>query len=221
MRLALIVLLAGCPAGSGDDDGPADAPSAKDGPVGSDSAPGAARLTIAWATTPVVPGPTPMLHRIDDVRLRMENFKAFVDVDPNDPNTTQAELELHWSASEGPAPMTFTNATPGQYNSIVLKLDEGNGQDAFRITGESNDNDSFRFDDKTSVPVQINCNFALAPGEDKTVTIDIDLATAVDLIDIEELESGGGVDHHLEDDDESEAMMQFRTALQSAFSVRE
>ena len=115
----------------------------------------------------------------------------------------------------------FENAPIGRYTSIVLKLDDGDNEKAFDLRGTSNDNESFKFDDSKSLSIAINCDVMLAPGQEKTIVIDIDLQTAVDAIDIDDLDSGDGVDHHLDADDEPEAMEQFRNALKSAFSVRE
>jgi len=217
MRVAwLLVALAGCP-------GPED-PATPDGAMQPDSsvdAPDTTRLTIAWATVPVVPGTTAAGHRLDDVQLRMENLKATVDVDPTDPNTTQDEVKLQWTAEDAPESITFAKAPAGRYTSIVLKLDEGDGEEAFEIRGRANDNDSFRFEDTASVSISMSCNVMLAPGEHKTLTIEIDLQTAVDAINIEALGAGEGFDHNLEADDEPVAMATFRAALQQAFSVRE
>lgn len=225
MRAGLMLIVGACIAGCPASESPVAPDSSQpvlDGAPILDSPPGGtARLTIAWATTPVVPaGVTPMGHRIDEARFRMENLKATVDVDPTDPNTTQAEVKLAWDDKEAPAPVTFATAPAGRYTSVVLQLDEGDGQNAFELRGESNDNDSFKFDDKASMSIFMTADLVLAPGDDKTLVIDIDLATAVDAIDIEELDGGNGVQHHLDADDEPEAMALFRGSLQGAFSCR-
>lgn len=221
MRGGLLLIVGACLAGC---PGPTD-PATPDGNPGGDGNQdgqvGDSKLRIEWATNPLVPGGlTALGHRLDDVRFRMENLKATVDVDPNDPNTTLAEVKLHWDDDNEPEAITFSDAPAGRYTSIVLKLDEGDGEEAFEIRGQTSSNESFRFDDRASLPISMACNVVLAPGETKTLVVDIDLSAAVGVVDIDALGAGFGVDHHLEADDEPVVMAQFRTALQAAFSVR-
>jgi hypothetical protein len=211
------VCLAGCP-------NPQD-PSTPDSNVNLDSTnedgnSSDSKLRIEWETNPVIPGTTPLGHRLDDVRFRMEKLKATVDVDPNDPNITREELKLRWTSEEGPEPLTFSDAPAGRYTSIVLKLDEGDNEDSFEFRGVTNTGDTFELEDKATISISMTCNFVLLPGETKTLVVDIDLAPAVDAIDLEQLEAGEGVDHHL-DDDNVAVLTQLRTAMQAAFSVRE
>lgn len=222
MREGLLLITAACLAGC---PGPQD-PSAPDADPGLDSnqddgSSSDSKLRIEWATTPEIPGTTTSGHRLDDVRFRMENLKATVDVDPNDPNTTRDEVKLHWNAEEAPEALTFSDAPAGRYTQIVLKLDEGDGEDSFEFRGVSNQGDSFRLGDTATISIAMTCNFVILPGETKTVTVNIDVQDAVDTVDIEALESGEGVDHHLDADDNPAVAAQLRTALQAAFSVRE
>jgi len=216
-RLLVGVCLAGCP-------GPTD-PVQPDGnpPVdtGDGPAPGASKLTIAWATTPMSPGTTAGGNQLEDVRFRMENLKAVVDVDPNAPNTTKDEYSLHWDSDDMPESITFDNAPAGRYTSIVLQLDDGNDEKAIDIRGEDDDGDTFKIDESASLSISISCNTMLEPGSEKTLVIDIDLAAALDPIPFDTLPADDGVDHHLEDDDNPVEMEEFRTRLQQAFTVRE
>lgn len=221
MRAVLLLVvgtcIAGCP-GPTDPITP-DGQVSSDGDVEKDAPEGDSKLTIAWASAPVVPGTTPGGNRIDEIKFRMENLKATVDVDPTDPNTTKDEYKLHWDSDTAPEAIEFGNAPAGRYTSIVLQLDEGDNEDAFEIRGQAPDGDSFKLDDNASLSISMNCNITLAAGEEKTVVIDIDVNAAVDALDINALGSGDGVDHHL-DADNSEEMAAFRAALQQAFSVR-
>ncbi len=220
MRPGLVLITAACLAGCpGPQDPTTDAnpdlDSSHDG-SGRDS-----KLRIEWETTPEIPGTTVSGHLLDDVRFRMENLKATVDVDPNDPNTTRDEVKLHWTSEEAPEALTFSDAPAGRYTQILLKLDEGDGEDSYEIRGVSNQGDSFRLEDNATISIAMTCNFILLPGETKTVTVHIDLQPGIDAVDIEALEAGDGVDHHLDADDNPAVAAQLRTALQSAFSVRE
>lgn len=221
MRPVFLLVVGACIAGCSGSDQPA----TPDGSIGEDSGPivdgpqpGAARLIVAWATGPAVPGDTTGGHHYDDVKFRMENFKATVDIDPTDPNTTQPEYKLHWDDNDTPTSITFDNAPPGRVTSIVLQLDEGDGEEAFELKGTTSDDDSFLIEDNSSLSISMTCNVMLEANATKTVTIDIDLATAIDAVDFDGLDSGGGADKHLDGDEA--AMATFRTALQSAFTVR-
>lgn len=180
---------------------------------------GASQLRLEWTTNPAIQKTTPSGHRLDDIRFRMENVTAKVDVDPFDPNLTREELKLHWTSEAEPEALVFSDPPAGRYTSIVLKLDEGEGEDAFELRGVTNAGDTFELEDKATVPISMTCDFVLLPRESKTLIVTIDLSPAIDAVDIEQLEPGEGVDHHLDDDDVV-VLTQLRTALQSAFSVR-
>jgi len=220
MRKGFLVIAAVCLAGC-----PGQDPATPDSGMNLDSNqldgnPGDSKLRLEWATNPVIPGTTPLGHRLDDVRFRMEKLKATVDVDPNDPNTTREELKLRWTSEDEPETLTFSDAPAGRYTSIVLKLDEGDNEASFEFRGVTNTGDTFELEDKATISISMTCNFVLLPGEDKTLIVDIDLAPAVDAVDIDGLEPGEGLDHHL-DDDNVAVLAQLRTAMQAAFSVRE
>lgn len=220
MREGILLITAACLAGC-----PGQDPATADSGIGEDSNQqdgnqSDSKLRIEWTTNPVIPGTTPLGHRLDDVRFRMEKLKATVDVDPNDPNTTREELKLRWTSEDEPEPLTFSDAPAGRYTSIVLKLDEGDNEASFEFRGVTNTGDTFELEDKATISISMMCNFVLLPGETKTLIVDIDLAPAVDAVDIEQLEPGDDVDHHLDDDDTA-VLAQLRTAMQAAFSVRE
>ena len=214
-----LLLVGACLVGCGPTD-----PARPDGGPPDDSGdgpdPGAAKLTIDWATTPSTPGTTAGGNQITDAKFRMENLKAVVDVDPNNPNTTKDEYQLEWDSDSSPESVTFENAPAGRYTSIVLQLDDGSDEKSFDIRGNNNNGDTFKIDDSASLSISISCNVMLEPGSEKTLVIDIDLAAAIDPIDFDVVPSGDGVDHHLDQDDPTQ-MVQFRTRLQQAFHVRE
>lgn len=221
MRSVLLVVAAlgvgGCPA-------PTDPITPDGGPpsdgTNDDAPPNASRLIISWATSPMVPGVTTGGNTVTDVKFRMENFKATVDVDPTDPNTTKEEYKLHWDDDDTPASITFENAPAGTYTSVVLQLDEGDDEEAFEITGTAANSESYKLDDRASMSISMNCNVTLAAGEERTLVVDINLQPAIDTLDIQTLNSGDGFAHHLDANDDPEAMATFRTALQQAFSIR-
>ncbi len=220
MRAGLLIIgvcLTGCP---GQDPANPDSGIDSDSSSQLDGSSGEAKLRLEWSTTPVIPGLTTLGHRLDEVRFRMENLKATVDVDPNDPNTTRDEVKLRWIDEESPEVLTLDDVPAGRYTSIVMKLDEGDGEDSFEIRGLSNESDTFKFEDTASLSISMGCNIVLSPGETKTLIVDIDLQTVVDAVDIESLGSNDGVDHYLDDDDVP-AVTQLRSTLQAAFSVRE
>jgi hypothetical protein len=215
-----LLLVGACLVGCGPTDpaqtdgGPSD--DGRDGPE-----PGTAELTIEWATTPSTPGTTAAGNQIDDVKIRMENLKAIVDVDPNNPNTTKAEYQLEWDSDSGPEAIRFENAPAGRYTSIVLQLADGNEEKSFDIRGNDNDGDSFKIDDDASLSIVIDCDATLAPGSEMTLVIDIDLQAAIDPVVFDTLPADDGVDHHLDDEEDPTQMAAFRNRLQLAFQVRE
>lgn len=214
----LLVLLVGCP-------GPTDPP-ISDGSLPGDASlsdthnPGAARLTIAWAIKPAVDVTTAAGNELDDVKFRMENLKATVDVDPEDPNTTKDEYELHWDSDDEPESITFENATPGRYTSITLELAEGDGEASLDIRGDDDDNDTFKIDDSASHGVVMSFDAMLEPGAEMTLTIEIDLEALIDPIDFDSLPADDGVDHHLDIDEDMAQMLAFRGRIPLIFSVR-
>lgn len=217
-RACGLVVLVGC---SG-----ADAPGVPDGAPMPDG-PGDARntgnstLRLAWATTPASPGGTPGGNQLVDLRFRMESLRAIVDVDPNDPNTTRESYKLHWDGSSAPEAIEFDDAPAGRYTSIIFQLDDGDGEKAFDLRGETTDGDTFKIDDSASLSISASCDAVLAPGGELTLTIEIELGAAIDPIAFDELASGDGVDHHLHAGADPVVMAGFRARLRQAFHVRD
>lgn len=221
MRPGFLLIATACLAGCPSPQDPTSPDSATlDGLPNDDGNSSNSKLRIEWATSPVIPGTTTAGHQLDDVRFRMENLKAAVDVDPNDPNTTRAEIKLHWDGEKAPEALTFSDAPAGRYTQILLKLAEGDNEDSYKIRGVSNQGGSFQLEDTATISISMACNFVLLPGETKTVTVHIDLEAGIDAVDIEALEPGDGVDHHLDPDDNPAVATQLRAALQAAFSVQ-
>lgn len=207
LSLALVVTCAtGC-GGSDDDD------TAVDAAPDTDTA-GAATLRIAWTTDKAVPGDIGSNNRLDDVKLRMEGFEAVVIVSPNDPRTTRDEVNLHWDNDSGPDEVVFTNAPTGLYTSVLLKLDSAGFTHAVSIAGHfdvSNTNQSFEVESDDALSISMATDFTLTAGTDKTMTIQIGIADAVNQLDYM-------MDSDVTDSDTA-AMGTFRSALQVGFSA--
>jgi len=176
-----------------------------DGPVT-----GASTLRLAWATDMPVPGPIGNTNTIDDLEFRMENLQAVVTVSPNDPRTMLDELSLHWDSSGSPAEVVFQDAPPGLYTSVVLKLDAAVLTRAFHIHGTHAGQD-FEIEDSSTLSISMEASLELGPGVDKTLTIEIGIANAINNIDFS---SGLELEH------DDPRMAGFRNDLQQSFVIQ-
>jgi hypothetical protein len=189
----VVVCIAGCPAPTNTD---TDAPVIdNDGPP-----PGAARLTIAWITDLGPSFPTEAIANLDveDVRFRMENLHAEVNISPGDPRTTEDEVQLHWDDSNTPGTVVFGDAPAGVYANVVLKLDEGDQENAFEIEGKVEIGGSdvdFQIDDIDSLSVSMPIGptaLDLSPGAEATLLIEIEVRDAIAAVDYDVLPDDGG-----------------------------
>ncbi|HUQ04810.1 MAG TPA: hypothetical protein VM261_20050 [Kofleriaceae bacterium] len=186
-----IVLLAGCPVGTADDQ-EIDAGGGVDTPIG------ASGLTITWDCTPEVPGPLASDITVEDVRLEASSFRIIGDsAPPGDMRTTRSPLDLRWreanNMSEEPRDIEL-NAPSGLYSRI--ELGTGGMDEHLTIRGEVRVGGNWRdfeLEDRRPHAIVKNIVLTLAPGQHKTVPITVDVSTLLAPVPWDELQQDDGV----------------------------
>lgn len=186
-----VVLLAGCPVGTADDQ-------EIDASGGGDGSGATSGLTVTWGCTPDVPGPLTADLRVDDVRLQASSLRVIGDsAAPGDARTSRAPIDLRWRDNSGvpeaPADIELDAAPAGLYSRIEL----GTGGSAehltikgeVRVRGEWRD---FEIEDERAHAVVKNIVLALAPGQHATIPITIDLDVLLAAVPFDDLPSDDG-----------------------------
>jgi hypothetical protein len=187
----LVLLLAGCPVGSADDQ-ETDASGSGDG---SNPTSG---LTVTWGCTPSVPGPVTADIRVEDVRLQASSLRVIGDsAAPGDMRTTRAPIDLRWREEQGspryPADIQLDAAPSGLYSRI--EIGTGGSAEHLTIKGEARVGGEwldFEVEDERSHPVVKNIALTLAPGQHSTIPITIDLTVILAAVPFDELPSDDG-----------------------------
>lgn len=206
-----LLVLAGCPVGSADDQ-ETDAAGAGDGSSGSSG------LTVTWDSTPAVPGPLTSDLRIDEIRLQASSLRLIGDsAAPGDPRTTRTPLDLRWNGNNAAGDIELGAAPPGLYSRI--EIGTGGSDEHLVIKGEVRQQGNWRdfeIEDERSHAIVKNIVLALAPGEHKTIPVTVDVAVILAAVPFGDLESDDGV---LELPDNHPAFDAIWAALDVSFGV--
>ena len=198
------VLCAGCPAGGDDHD--------VDGGVDSTG------LTIAWSTTPVVPGQVAADRTVQDLRITYSSVQIIGDAAPADERTRiLSDTVLDWDDHSTPAPLEFAEAPPGLYSS--LQLGASGGSERLRIAGQIDLGGTwwtFEIEDEAPNPVSVPLSIDVRAGEHTVLPIEVDVAAVLAPIDFTGLSTEEG---HLELHASDPQMPAVRTALRTAVHV--
>lgn len=194
-RLAagIVLLLAGCPVGSADDQSEIDANDATP-----DAPPNASGLTVTWDCTPEVPGLVTSDLLVEELRLEASSFRMIGDsAPPGDMRTTRSPLDLRWRVdgptNQAPADIEL-NAPAGLYSRI--EIGTGGSEEHLTIRGRARVGgqwSDFKIEDERAHAIVKNIALALAPGQHKTVPITADVTVLLAPIPWNELENDDGV----------------------------
>lgn len=154
-----------------------------------------------------------------------ELLRVITDADQS--KTTVQNVRLAWTAERAPDAFRFGDAHPGMYSQVKLSIDRissGDGStDAFDLEGRVSigEGDPVPFQIESDMDFEItvdNIDTQLDPGEDVTLTIDIDFAAMLGNVDFSnsDIESDGT----RAIDDGNTQMPAIRAAIQSAFTKR-
>jgi hypothetical protein len=214
--VGIVVLLAGCPVGSADDQGEIDAGGTVDTPNGTSG------LTVTWGITPDVPGPAASDLRVDEVRLQTSSLRLIGDsAAPGDMRTTRAPVDLRWrntnNMNEAPPDVELNAAPSGLYSRIELGTGGSNEhltiKGEVRLDGEWKD---FEIEDERPHAIVKNIVLTLAPGQHKTIPITMDVAVVLAAVPFDQLPSDDGTVHFPDDDPRLDAVW---AAVEASFTV--
>lgn len=189
-----LLVVAAC---GGDDDGPGPDPGFLDAGLPSgDAAPSSSGLTVTWAADPSLPGEVRAHAVVTSATFRVRRLEVIGDAGPG--GTTRADVELAWTATAQPLPITFATAAPGLYSKVTLDIDGDLEVPSYEIHGliEVDDNgtmEPFRILDRGDLVVDIDgYEIGLGAGAHAQVPVRLDLRDAFDL-DIDVFHDEGGV----------------------------
>jgi hypothetical protein len=179
---------------------------------------GTARLTVGWSVSPGVPAAIGADRALDDVRFRIESFQVLGDGNPSSAPAI-AERKLRWNEELTPMPVVFDGVPIGLYTSIVFRLREGDGEDAFEIQGtvETDEERDFEIHDTDTLSITVTgFDLELGAGHDATVDLAVDLGMIAG-IDFASMDTTDG-DYVIERGVHPQ-IDTFRTQLSGAFSA--
>lgn len=177
--IALLVALSGCPGTVPGDD------------TGMDGSTPSAALHVNWSPRPQdVPGNANPNISIDRATFGIDSLRVVGDAGPT---TSLDNIKLEWDQNGGPEPITFKNAAPGLYSRMEWLLDtqnqmarENNPVYVFEIVGEAKiggNDEPYRLRDSTALSIAFDVRADLAPPDDATITVRVDLIRIVTAVD--------------------------------------
>lgn len=212
--IGLMLLLAGCPVGTADDQDDIDA--AGDGNSGTSG------LTVTWDANPDVPGTIAVDLEVDELRLETSSLRVIGDsAPPGDSRTTRAPLDLRWRDEEGtsqmPADIELVAAPPGLYSRLEIGV--GGSNEHLRIKGTvrvGSELKDFDIEDERQHPITMNLVLALGPGQHSTIPVSVDVALILASIPFDQLPSEDGTLVLPDDDPRFDAVW---AAIDTSFTV--
>jgi hypothetical protein len=162
-----------------------------------DAGPSGNGLSLAFSTTPAVPGPLLLGATLDSVDFYVKDLRITGDAAPGDDRTHAAMVALSWGQELAPPPASFPTAPPGHYSKIAFKLENDTGP-AFKIRGTAYFNGTphpYLIQDENSVSVSVPMNVTLDVGGSASDTLRVNLYGVLVLVDWTqaELDSNGNI----------------------------
>lgn len=188
----LVIALAGFVGCSDAPDGPTDGP---------DATPATGGLIFAWRTRPALPTRLEDDLEVNEASFELRDVRALGDSAPGDGRTSRSAIELTWSGTTRPPPLTFDQAPPGVYSRLELRLG-GDGEAYWlrgRVEQEEEDGEdeehwvTWEVRDDAALTINVPLDVALAVGATATVAIEIDAGDLVHDIDWSRVPLRGGV----------------------------
>lgn len=170
-----------------------------DGAVGADGAssadaPASSGLIVTITADPVLPGMVRSDVVVTRALFRVKTLEVVGDAGSG--GTTQADVELDWSATMQPLPFSFPFAPPGLYSQVTLDIDGDVAEPSYEITGMAMVGGAmapFAIVDTARLEVDVrNFDATLPPNGMATLPVRLDLRDALEL-DFDQLDNVGGV----------------------------
>jgi hypothetical protein len=174
-------------------------------------------LHVSWVSKPTLPGSVGDIT-VDRATLSVQNLRVIGDA--GDSTTTQPQTKLDWSSTASPSTIDFPEASPGLYSRIALELDGDLIDNSYDITGSvlvSGTTHSYEISDRAESTVAINIDEDLLADSDVNVVIQLDIFSALAVINFATLKANDAGSLELDTDDDQ--MTAFRTQLVSSFTL--
>jgi len=155
----------------------------------------ASGLTVTWATAPQLPGQVSDALVVTSAKVRVKRLEVIGDAGPGD--TTRRDVQLVWSESAQPLPITFAFASPGIYSKVTLDIDGDLEGASYEILGLIDDGVGmapFQIRDRGALAIDIDgYELRLAAGAHAQVPIRIELGEVFADLTVEQFHDEGGV----------------------------
>ena len=147
---------------------------------------GSAGLVVTWSADPQIPGDLGPLGdpsntttvSVSRAQFRIDTLRIIGDAGPGDPRTTANNFLALWQHDENPSPISFMDAPIGLYSKVSLAIDGHLVNDSVEIDGTvqiAGTNHPFRIRDRNILPIALDTDQMLAPGDSIKIGLTVDL----------------------------------------------
>lgn len=173
-------------------------------------------LIVPFTTKSPIPGEVKDEIAVSRVLFRLAHLRVIGDAGPGDTRTSQDHFSIEWKAGMAPSPLTFADAPAGLYSKVSIRADGETIADSYEIEGTvmlEGDEVAFLIRDREPLEISIDTDVALDPGKTASVSLRLELDSALEDIDFSELPTNQGTLELATDDRQ---MPKFRNRMRSA-----